>query len=103
MRPLIENDYPHLLRIYRNTVNMKYIPVNRHLQEDDQLIEIWRKNTLKQGAIYGINAISLKTGILVGEIGLYNIPDTNNTAEIGIILDSKYWEKGLRPKHLFNR
>ncbi|MDC1106262.1 GNAT family N-acetyltransferase [Prolixibacteraceae bacterium] len=96
IREIQPSDYPSLIKLYRKKENMSFIPGDLHKYDEKTLIERWEKHQKHYDKGFGIYSLTLKSSdVILGEIGLFRTSTNDFCAEIGIIIDSRYWGKGL--------
>jgi len=90
-----ENDFSVAKKIYSSSINMKYMPQRAGWSDDaigkfiSKCIEGEKKNGFCFWAL-----VWLESNQLIGHCGLKYIPNTNKI-EIGFLLDSSCWGKGI--------
>lgn len=89
-------DIKALLEIYNNAENMRYISSGKSQWTHAELTEKYGQNNKDNQRGIGIFALVLKSKqTVIGEAGLFNSFNNPKKLELGYIIDSTYWNKGL--------
>ncbi|UVD78566.1 GNAT family N-acetyltransferase [Myroides albus] len=90
------NDIPHVRHYYNDKETMCWIPNRKDYYTSEYLsMKFESNNKLYKNGI-GIYKITHKAdNKIIGEIGLYDCDKTDNAIEIGYIILSTYWRRGL--------
>jgi len=94
IRRIVEEDIDSLLPIYQDSKNMEFIPNSPSNWNKEKLSEKYKKINRDYENGFGIFAVELIGGGIIGEVGLFNSFKDLNNLELGYILDRKYWGKG---------
>ena len=95
MRPLHADDAPGMYAIYSDPETMRYWSSNRiaELQEAAQMVS--QDLQLQFGGTAAFWAVVLpKTGRVIGKFTLFHIDRDNRRAELGYVLNRRFWGKG---------
>lgn len=96
VREIETEDILSLVTIYRNPINMQYIP---NAQRDWTLASLTAKYEQENKNIadgYGIWAVQLKQSMgVIGEAGLFNSFNDPQHLELGYIIDQKFVRQGF--------
>ncbi|MBS2213599.1 GNAT family N-acetyltransferase [Carboxylicivirga mesophila] len=95
-RHITQADIYELLPIYNKEANMRYISSGKHQWTHTELTNKYRQVNQNYHLGIGIFALILKSDdSVIGEAGLFNSFDNLQRLEMGYIIDSSHWEKGL--------
>ncbi|MDH6357108.1 GNAT family N-acetyltransferase [Parabacteroides sp. PF5-9] len=96
LREINEDDLPHLLAIYTQKENMRYVSNGKYNWTLEELREKYNRINKEYCEQIGIFVVVLKeNGTLIGEGGLFNSFDDNSILELGYIIDTVYWNQGF--------
>ncbi len=96
IKQICPEDIKDLLQIYNKVENMRFISKGKHQWTRAELTEKLSQSNKDYHSGIGIFALILKSEqTLIGEAGLFNSFGNLKKLELGYIIDSKYWNKGL--------
>ncbi|MBR8537791.1 GNAT family N-acetyltransferase [Carboxylicivirga sediminis] len=95
-RHITQADMHELLTIYNKEANMRFISSGKHQWTHTELTKKYRQSNQNNHPGIGIFALVLKSdNSVIGEAGLFNSFDNLHQLELGYIIDSGHWKKGL--------
>jgi ribosomal-protein-alanine N-acetyltransferase len=95
IREIESNDIERLVKIYRGTENLKFIPNSNLNWTREKLKGKYDKINQNYKNGFGIYSVELVNNReVIGEVGLFNSFEDYKHLELGYILDEKYWKQG---------
>lgn len=98
MRPFEIKDAEAVFAYASDEENTRYMLWERHRTIEDTLTFInWELENYKKGNCYDYAFVLKETGAVIGSGGSMTV-NPPHSAEIGYIIDKKYWGRGLVPE-----
>lgn len=95
-RPITQADIHELLPVYNKEANMHYISNGKHHWTETELLEKYNRTNQDYHLGIGIFALVLKSdNQVIGEAGIFNTFNNLQKLELGYIIDTPHWGKGL--------
>mgnify|MGYP005849092943 CR=1 FL=1 len=99
LRKVDTRDFKEIYRILSDPKVTKYLSIELPENEEDIKKNI-KFSIMDWNAAVGLSYSVFLNGTFIGLVNLYNIRWYYSRAEVGLFLDSRYWEKGYGSKIL---